>query len=306
MLVPIRRRLPPLGTLRTFEAVARLGSIARAAEELHVSRPAVSQQVKTLEADLGIALIRRRGNDIVLTEAGKRGARRLSSGFLLIQEAVTRMRIVPRGTRIRLTVEPAFAANWLIARLPRYRALEGAMDVLLDPAKETVDIAKGAADLGIRFGHGGYPGLEAIRLYEDEIVPVCAPKLLRAKSAKPLKQPSDLAHHRLLRMDWRHTMPWPDWAAWLTAAGLDESLADDGVSFSDTSLLLQAAIAGQGVALGQTSLIKDHLKAKRLVAPFAKSLKTGYGYYLVYPRGAGDIPEIAQFREWLLAEVRKG
>src|SRR5581483_303003 len=108
MLVPLRRRLPPLGTLRAFETVARLGSIARAAEELNVSRPAVSQQVKALEADLGVTL--RRRNDIVLTEAGKRGARRLSSGFLLIQEAVTRMRIVPRGTRIRLTVEPAFAA----------------------------------------------------------------------------------------------------------------------------------------------------------------------------------------------------
>jgi LysR family glycine cleavage system transcriptional activator len=300
-------RMPPLGTLRAFESVARLRSIQLAAMELHVTPGAVSQQVKALEADLGVKLIDRRGPAISLTEQGLRGRDQLSAGLRMLQQGVERMRTRARPRRLRLTVEPAFAANWLIRRLPQYRALSGALDVLLDPAKQMVDIARGEADLGIRFGQGRYPGLEAINLFDDEIFPVCSPGYL---ALNPLKSPEELKDHHLLHLDWRATTPWPDWAEWLEAAGVlyDDELVDverRGTVIRDSGLLLRAALDGQGVALGQASLVADHIKEKRLVAPFARRLKTGFGYFLVYPYGADQRPEIKVFRDWIVAEAKR-
>lgn len=298
------QRLPPLTALRAFDAVARTGSVRRAATELHVTPGAVSQQLKVLEADLGVTLVRRRGNTLELTDAALRGRDDLGAGFRLIEGATERMRARPERKQLRLSVEPAFAANWLIARLPRYRALPGSFDLLLDPNKAVVDLEAGEADLAIRFGKGNYPRLDSVRLFEDEIFPVCAPALLR-RGAKPgLKRLTDLSHHTLLRLEWSsQSGPWPDWPAWLQAMGLSDIPGDHGPGFPDTPLLLRAAIEGQGVALGQTSLVKDLIRKKQLVAPFAKSLKTGFGYYLVYPREAEKRVEVAQFREWLEGEA---
>jgi len=300
-------RMPPLSTLRAFEAVVRLRSIQLAAVELHVTPGAISQQVKALEADLGVQLVRRSGNNLMLTDQAQRGRDHLSAGLRLLQQGVERMRLRPQLQRLRLTVEPAFAANWLIRRLPAYRALSDGMDVLLDPAKEVVDIARGEADIGIRFGQGTYPGLEAINLFEDEIYPVCSPGYLLLN---PIKSLEDLKHHHLLRLDWRATNPWPDWSEWLHAAGLidaDDALETDrrGTLIRDTSLLLRAAQEGQGIALGQASLVADLIKDKKLVAPVAGRLKTGFGYYLVYPQGADERPEIKVFRDWIVREAKK-
>jgi LysR family glycine cleavage system transcriptional activator len=299
-------RMPPLSALRAFEAVVRLRSIQLAAVELHVTPGAISQQVKALEADLGVRLVRRSGNTLVLTEEALRGRDHLSAGLRLLQQGVERMRLRPQTRRLRLTVEPAFAANWLIKRLPAYRALPGGMDVLLDPAKHLVDIARGEADLGIRFGQGLYAGLEAINLFEDEIFPVCAPGYLHLN---PLNNLEDLKHHHLLRLDWRATNPWPDWPEWLQAAGLIDpedtvEIESRGTVMGDSSLLLRAALEGQGIALGQASLVADMIKAKQLVAPVARRLKTGFGYYLVYPQGADARPEIKLFRDWIVREAK--
>jgi LysR family glycine cleavage system transcriptional activator len=300
-------RMPPLGTLRVFESVARLRSIQLAAMELHVTPGAISQQVKALEADLGVKLVSRYGNTISLTEQGLRGRDHLSAGLRLLQQGVERMRLRPQMRRLRLTVEPAFAANWLIKRLPRYRALPDAMDVLLDPAKELVDIARGEADIGIRFGEGRYPGLEAVNLFEDEIFPVCSPGYLLLN---PLRSPEDLKNHHLLRLDSKFSSPWPDWPEWLQAFGVvDEDDAVDvahhGTFIGDSSLLLRAALEGQGIALGQGSLVADHLKSKALVAPLMRRLKTGFGYYLVYPIGADQRPEIKVFRDWIVDVAKR-
>jgi LysR family glycine cleavage system transcriptional activator len=186
--------------------------------------------------------------------------------------------------------------------------LYGAQDVLLDPAKHLVDIARGEADIGIRFGQGRYPGLEAINLFEDEIYPVCSPGYLLLN---PLEQLEDLKNHHLLRLDWRATNPWPDWREWLEAAGLsDEDDGHDlerrGTVMGDSSLLLRAAQEGQGLALGQDSLVADLIADGKLVAPCAPRLKTGFGYYLVFPHGADERPEIKLFKDWIVAEAKKG
>jgi LysR family transcriptional regulator, glycine cleavage system transcriptional activator len=300
-------RMPPLGTLRAFEAVARLRSVHLAAMELHVTPSAISQQVKALEADLGVKLVNRYGNTISLTEEGLRGRDQLSAGLRLLQQGVERMRLRPRMRRLRLTVEPAFAANWLIRRLPSYRALPDALDVLLDPSKEVVDIVGGGADIGIRFGNGRYPGLEAINLFEDEIFPVCSPDYA---ALHPIRGLEDLKNHHLLRIDWRISTRWPDWTEWLEAAGVrDEDDAVEaerrGTVIRDSSLLLAAALEGQGIALSQGSLVADLIKDKKLVAPFARRLKTGFGYHLVYPLGADQRPEIKVFRDWVVKEAKQ-
>jgi len=300
-------RMPPLGTLRAFESVLRLRSIKLAATELHVSPAAISLQVKALEADLGVKLLERRNNGFTLTDQALRGRDHLSAGLRLLQQGVERMRLRPQLRRLRLTVEPAFAANWLIRRLPSYRALPGAQDVLLDPAKAVIDIARGEADLGIRFGQGRYPGLDAVNLFEDEIFPVCSPGYLLLN---PIKNLEDLKNHHLLRLDWRVPSRWPDWPEWLAAAGLvdeDDTVEAErrGAVINDSSVLLASALEGQGIALGQASLVADLIKDNRLVAPVAQRMKTGFGYYLVYPHGADARPEIKVFRDWVVQEAKK-
>lgn len=297
-------RMPALAALRAFEAAARLGSVRRAAEELHVTPAAVTQQIRALEADLGLPLVQKRGNALELTEAGLRGKDPLINAFRQMQQAVERMRQRKAPRRLRLSVEPAFAVNWLISRLPRYRELPNALDVLLDPTKTVVDLDANEADLAIRFGRGQYPGLESIDLFEDEIQPVCAPDYLKRH---PIAKPRDLLQHRLLRLDWSSREGlWPDWPAWLEAAGVTDYNAEDrkrDITVPDSTLLLRAAVDGQGVALGQNSLVVDYLKKGQLVAPLPKRLKTGFRYHLVYPIGADQRPEVALFRDWVLSEA---
>jgi len=255
--------------------------------------------------------VQKRGNALELTEAALRGKDPLSSAFRQMQQAVERMRQRAAPRRLRLSVEPAFAVNWLISRLPRYRELPNALDVLLDPTKAVVDLGANEADLAIRFGRGSYPGLESIDLFEDEIVPVCAPAYLKRH---PIAKPRDLLQHRLLRLDWSSREGlWPDWPAWLEAAGIHDhglgARSDDDarrdMTFPDSNLMLRAAVDGQGVALGQISLVKDFMKSKQLVAPIPRRLKTGFRYHLVYPLGADQRPEIATFRDWIVGETHR-
>ena len=307
MAIPPQPRMPTLAALRAFEAAARLGSVRRAAEELRVTPAAVTQQIRALEADLGLPLVRKRGNALELTDAGLRGKDPLINAFRQMQQAVERMRRRTPPRRLRLSVEPAFAVNWLISRLPRYRELPNALDVLLDPTKAMVDLAGNEADLAIRFGRGSYPGLESIDLFEDEILPVCSPDYLKRH---PIAKPRDLLQHRLLRLDWSSREGlWPDWPAWLEAAGVSDAESGDerkrDMTFPESNLLLRAAVDGQGVALGQISLVKDFIESKQLVAPLPKRLKTGFRYHLVYLLDADQRPEIALFRDWIVGEAHR-
>jgi LysR family glycine cleavage system transcriptional activator len=301
------KALPSLNGLRAFEAVGRLGSVSAAAEALHVTPGAVSQRVRELEQAVGVALLKNVGNRVVLTEVGAAAHQPLDAGFRLLQVAVNRMQAQPIDRRLRLTCEPAFAANWLIARLPAWRARPGAVEILLDPSKTVVDIAAREADIGIRFGKGPYDGLQAIRLFEDEIFPVCAPEHLRQAIAAhgAIRGPEDLLQQTLLRLDWKKTGPWPDWEAWLLANGVAVT-AVEGPVFHDTGLLLRAAADGQGFALGQGPLVQDMIRDGTLVAPLGGGLKTGFGYYLVYALGMDQQEPIARFRDWLLEEVKRG
>jgi LysR family transcriptional regulator, glycine cleavage system transcriptional activator len=296
-------RLPSLNALRAFEAVARHGNFRQAAAELHVTTAAVSQQVKGLEQDLGLRLLQRGNGGWQLTTAGQAGVSELRLGFDHLWQGVRKMR---RAGRQRLTVSvvPSFAALWLVPRLDRFRATHPDLDLLIDATRAAADFDRGDADVAVRYGTGNLPGLHSVRLFEDEVFPVCSPRLLQG--AEPLREPGDLRHHTLLHLEWAPVRgEWPDWRVWLQAAGVTDIDADRGPRFMPQSMVLQAAIDGQGVALGTMPLAIDHLAAGRLVRPFELSLPTLFGYYVVTPPETAQQPAIAAFREWLIAEARR-
>ena len=291
------RRLPPLNALRAFEAAARHLSFTRAAEELFVTQAAVSHQVKALEEHLGRKLFRRLNRALLLTDDGQAYLPAVSRAFALLNEATRDLLTKETPGPLTVSALPSFAARWLVPRLGRFRKAWPDIDLRIDPSAELVDFAAGDVDVGIRYGRGKYPGMRADWLMTEDIFPVCSPQLLEGDH--PLREPDDLEHHVLLHDDGHG-----DWRTWLLAASVDRVDPARGPIFTDSSMLIQAAMAGQGVALARGVLAADELAAGRLVRPFTLSLPTEYAYYLVCPQETADRPKIVAFREWLLDEAR--
>jgi LysR family glycine cleavage system transcriptional activator len=290
-------RLPPLNAVRAFEAAARHLSFTKAAEELHVTQAAISHQVKTLEAYLGLKLFRRLNRALVLTEEGQAYLPPVRRVFDQLYEATRRL--TEHETRGKLTVSvlPSFAARWLVSRLGRFVEAYPEIDVRVAPSATLADFGREDVDVAIRYGRGRYPGLRVDRLMTENIFPVCSPALLQG--THPLKQPKDLKDHILL-----HDDDHGDWRTWLLAAGVESVDATRGPVFTDSSMLIQAAVAAQGVALARGALAADDLAAGRLVRPFKLSLPVEFAYYIVCPETTADRPKVAAFRQWLLQESK--
>jgi LysR family glycine cleavage system transcriptional activator len=297
-------RFSSLNALRAFEAAARHRSFKKAAAELHVTTAAVSQQVKLLELDLKAKLLRRVDGEWQLTEAGRAGLADLSQGFDSIAEGLRKIRSLYRRRRLTISVVPSFAATWLVARLDRFRQIHPEIDLLLDATMALADLERGDADMAVRYGPGEFPGLDCVRLFGDDIFPVCSPKLLAG--VHPLVEPRDLSHHTLLHVAWSvGSAGWPDWAMWLRSAGIRDIDAERGPRFTQHSMALQVAVEGQGVALGTTSHVVDHIAAGRLVSPFDLSMPTRFAYWVVAPKARAKEPAIVAFRDWLIAEAAR-
>jgi LysR family transcriptional regulator, glycine cleavage system transcriptional activator len=299
----MHRRLPPLNSLRAFEVVSRHESFRAAAEELHVTVAAVSQQVKTLEDHLGRKLLRRRSGGYSLTPDALAGLKALREGFDQLSSAVATMS--SGGQRV-LTVSavPSLAAEWLVPRLHRLRDQYPELDVLLHASRELVDLERFRVDVGIRYGSGSYPGLISERLFVDEIFPVYSPQLLKGRAL--LGKPGDLRGLPLIHTDWApQSGHWPGWTDWMRAAGVTGVNVTKGLRFSDGALALQAAASGQGVALASKALALEHLAAGRLVRPFKLSLVTDFAYYVVCAKTRAEEPDLTAFRRWLLAEAQR-
>lgn len=292
------RQLPPLNALLAFEAAARHLSFTRAAAELHVTQSAVSQQIKSLEAHLGLQLFRRINRTLLLTDAGQRYLPALRETFDRLDGATQRLLAQDTPDRLTVSVLPSFAARWLVHRLGRFRELRPELDVLISTSVELVDFSRQSADIAIRFGRGRYPGLRCDRLMDEEVFPVCSPALLKGPHA--LRKPADLRHHVLL-----HDETYGDWQRWLLAAGVHNVEPRRGTFFVDSSMLVQAAVAGQGVAIARRSLAAEDLAAGRLVRVFELTLPVEFAYYVVCPQANADIPKIKAFRDWLLEEVAR-
>ena len=301
------QRLPSLNALRAFEAVARHLSLTKVAQELHVTPAAVSHQIKSLEADLGVSLLHRLKGSFVLTETAQTALPLLSGGFEQIAEAARRLRRDETQRFLTISVSPAFAVTWLVRRLGAFSAAYPEIEVRLQTTNVRTDFASEGVDMAIRFGTGDYLGEQAIRLFDEVIFPVCSPSLLGL--GPKLERPADLAAHTLLHVEWTWSMTRGeplDWQMWLRAAGAGEVDAQHGPRFSNAGLALQAAIEGQGLALGSESLAGDELAAGRLVRPFDVALPVNFAYYLVYPEDTAERPKIASFRQWILSEIAAG
>lgn len=292
------RRLPPLNALRAFEAAARHLSFTKAAEELHVTQAAISHQVKGLEDRLGVALFRRANRSLRLTEAGQSYLPAIRDAFDTIDAATTRLAARDRSGLLNVTCMPSFAASWLVHRLGRFRAVHPDIDVRLAPDERLTDFAREDVDIGVRYGKGHWAGLVAERFLTEDVFPVCSPALL--KGAHPLRRPEDLRHHTLLHDDIE-----TDWRRWLVAAGVDGVDPTRGTHFTSSSLMLQAAVAGQGVALGRSALASNDLAEGRLVRPFEVSLPVEAAYYVVYPESYAGRKKVVAFRDWLMAEAER-
>jgi LysR family glycine cleavage system transcriptional activator len=296
--------LPPLSTLRGFEAAARHLSFTKAAQELNVTQAAVSHQIKALEDWLGVKLFKRLNRALRLTDAGHSYLPPVRQALQQIAAATEAVRRDLGQGPLRVSVLPSFGARWLLPRLPRFRARHPDIDVLIQASNELVDFQRGDMDLGIRFGFGRYPGLRADRLLGDELFPVCSPAL--AAGPVPLNEPADLSRHTLIHDDSPGNAAFPNWALWLQAAGFEGLEIARSLVFTDSSMALQAALEGQGVALSRLSLAGTDLAAGRLVEPFKFRLKAEAAYYVVTPERIADRPKIRQFRDWLFEEAAAG
>jgi LysR family glycine cleavage system transcriptional activator len=291
--------LPPLTALRAFEAAARHLSFTRAAQELSVTQTAISHQVKLLEEHLGTLLFRRLPRRIVLTSDGLAWAHELREVFGRLEEANRKLRIGARPDRpvVSVSVIPSFAARWLVPRLGRFLECHSDCDVRISPTEHPVDFRSEAVDVGIRYGMGKYPGLVVDKLADDAYVVVCAPSVA---SRRRLSRVEDLRKHVLLHDDARDA-----WASWLEARDVDGVDATRGTVLTDSSMLVEAAVRGQGIALARWSLAVDDLAAGRLILPFPRirPMPTGRSYYLVGPRETLTRPHVSLFCTWLRSEV---
>ncbi len=305
MTEPQRRRLPPLNAVRAFEAASRHSSFQAAADELAVTAGAVAQQIKTLEQWFGIALFRRLpSKGVVLTAAGQRYAASVSQ--LLDDLADATMRLVGQDNANVLTVStiPSFASQWLIPRLGRFRQSNPSVDMRVIATTGLTDFSREDVDVVVRYGRGHYPGLWSELLLEETFFPVCSPALVNHPE-HPLRAVADLKYHTLLHdeADPFFTLS-PDWTRWLTEAGASGIDARRGPRFTHTYLSLQAAAAGQGVALVTSVLIGDDLATGRLVCPFGPEIAGAYNYHLVCPTEALERPKVDAFRRWIEEEIR--
>ncbi len=296
-----RRRLPPLNALRAFEAAARHLNFSRAADELAVTPGAVSQQIQNLEDYVGAALFKRTPKGLLLTDAAQTALPALREAFDRLAEAASLLTAAVDGRRLTVTVAPSFAAKWLVPRLGRFEALHPQVDVWLSAGMEVVDFASGEIDLAIRYGTGRYPGLEVIKLMSETVIPVASPGLLETTA---LDTPEDLANHILLHdgsPDADDSCP--DWAMWLAARGIKGVDGARGPRFNQSSLVIEAAVGGRGVALAKRALAQADLDAGRLVAPLQIATAVDFAYFVVHPKAKGRLPQVKAFVSWITGEA---
>lgn len=291
-------RLPPLSALRAFEAVARHLSFTRAADELHVTPAAISQQVKGLEEQLGVQLFERSRRAVALTDAGISILPDVQAGFASLSRVLDRDIRKAHGPALRISVAPSFASKWLLPRLPNFAAQHPDIDLRISATPALADLENDEADLAIRFGVGRYPGLRAEPLFREALCPLCSPRFAKGKRA--LRFPADLKNFQLLHdLSLPGDPQPPGWAQWLKLAGAPEVNANRGTCFSLAELALQAAIDGAGVVLGRLALAEVDLAAGRLWRPFEPMLKLNLGYFLVTPKKRPESAEVKCFRKWL-------
>ena len=301
-----QRRLPPLNAIRAFEAAARRGGFQAAGAELNVSANAVGRLVKVLEDWLGVALFKRLPRGVVVTEAGRGYLDRVEVLLDQLAEATADLQRVETSRVLTISGGPSFVARWLVPRLGRLTERHPDIEVRVLASVQLTDFAREEVDVAIRHGLGIYDGLRSDLLMREDFYVVCSPTLL--SRGLPLREPADLSQHVLLHSEWDKRMSDQlDWARWLAAVGVSGIDAQRGPRFSSSILTLQAAAAGQGVALASSVFIADDLATGRLLRPFGDlSVQGPYGFFVVCPNVTAARDKIVAFRNWALEEVAAG
>ena len=295
-------QLPPLELLPTFEAAARHLSFTKAAGELFLTQSAVSRQIQALEESLGTKLFERRTRALLLTDSGRRFYQVARDALEDLQAATQKLRGAPAARTVTVSTTPGFASLWLIPRLNGYLQGHAGVDVRLSASYEIVDLEREGIDLAIRYG--AEDEMRAHEpLFEERVIPVCSPALA-ADPARPLRKPADLARHVLLHSD-DAQFSWMEWNLWLHAHGLRDLKPAGALQFNQYDQLVQAAVSGQGVALGRLPLLAGVLRERKLVTPFRKSVVSSRGYFLVRSARAASSADAAGFEAWLFAEAKK-
>lgn len=299
-------RLPSLDLLKGFEAAARHLSFTRAAEELYLTQSALSRQIQTLEEQLGVPLFERRHRALLLTDAGQVLQATARAVLDDLGQAVARIRRDQTAQPVTLSTAIPFAALWLLPRLPRFRQQHPDIEIFISADNRILDLDRERIDLAVRYCPESMAPAGSHRLFGERLQPVCIPALA-ADPSRPLKQPQDLARHVLLHMDdERGRFPWLTWSQWFAAIGEPEPAGAGAVRFNQFDLMIQAALDGQGVALGRSPLVDRILEQGRLVAPFRdKHYSTSRAYFIVPSAAVAKRPEAQAVVAWIAAEAKE-
>jgi LysR family glycine cleavage system transcriptional activator len=296
--------LPPLDQLEAFEAAARHLSFTKAADELALTQSAVSRQVAALEGFFGVPLFQRLHRALRLSEAGLQLQRTVVDVLQQLHQTSAALRGERRIKTVVVTTTAGFAGLWLIPRLAGFTATRPDVDVRISASYGVVNLDRDGVDVAIRYHTEEGAGSEGVRLFGEVAMPVCAPRL-RRDAARPLKRPEDLRHHCLLHLDsgpGTHLLEWPPWLRAMRLEGLKPASV---LHFSMYDQLIQAAVNGQGVALGRLPLVNELIAQRKLVAPFSASLVSPRSYYVLQSQASRHKSEVREFLNWLIAEGAK-
>ncbi|WP_075795446.1 LysR substrate-binding domain-containing protein [Massilia putida] len=289
------RRLPPLSSLRAFEAAARHGSFKRAADELAVTPTAISHRIRVLEDHTGLRLFVRQVRQVTLTDAGAQLYPVLRQGFDAIESVLARLTQTNRRDRVTVSATHAFTAKWLVPRVARFQALHPDIDLQLHASNETVDLDAHGVDIAVRYGNGPYPGLAAEVMFADAYAPVANPML-------GVRSVTDLQTVPLIHFDWKKASAAnPTWETWFARTGLAWHPSRGQLRYSDDGHAIQAAVAGQGVALLSLALVAEEIAAGYLVQPFGPAIP-GYTYHLVMRADPQPSAAVLAVADWLRHE----
>jgi LysR family transcriptional regulator, glycine cleavage system transcriptional activator len=300
----MHNELPSLDLLKGFEAAARNLSFTKAARELFVTQSAISRQVKALEEQLGVQLFRRRHRELLLTEAGQGFYKAVAEALRVLRDATVRLSARANGM-LTVTTTISFASLWLVPRLNQFRTLHPEIEVRIAAGNDLKDLEREGIDLAIRYCSQKMLDTSAVQLFGEEVFPVCAARLV---ARGELGSPQDLSGQVLLHLDDpQHDWPWLNWDAWLELLKAQSVRPAGALRFSHYDQLIQAALDGQGIALGRSPLVDRWVKEGRLVLPFGRrflpSPSRPRAYFILTSPAAAGRPEVTAFSRWLLQEA---
>lgn len=292
-------RLPSLKSLQAFRHAAERGSFKAAAEQLHVTQAAISQQIRTLETDLGVQLFRRGIREIGLTPEGQQLLPFVSQGFSALEQGVAQLVDDPQPRRLTLSTVPSFASRWLVPRLGRFQAQAPDMNIRMTPGLKLESFDDGELDLTIRYGQGNYPGLHAELLFTDYLIPVCHPSLINTAEAI---QPQLTRLPLLLDSGPDVSRIWPEFEA---LAGIRAEHSNTRLAATDSNMLVDALLAAQGLSVLRYSVVYELIEREQLICPLFMSLATDYHYYLVAPEHHFKRAKVKLFAQWIRQEIKE-